>query len=305
MAYAIVTGCTNRKRGTPSATLCAHTLTEGTLEQVATEWIGRIGNAKDALQAGNLYVGRGFQEARKAANALDAKHFIVSAGLGVVSTDELVPPYSLTITRTSNDCILSKVPTGVTPTDWWTSLTSGLSIKREPDKLNFSTVLVALARDYLRMAMPLLEATASTSNLRIITRSDRSFLPVSLQEHCITYDDRLDGEGSANAGTLSDFVARSARHFAEEILSAHPNGTVLQHQAIVDQALAAFPKRQIPERQKTSDEEIKRMIEKEWDIVGGRSGKMLRRLRDDLLVACEQSRFKDLFHEVAELRLKP
>lgn len=305
MAYAIVTGCTNRKRATPSATLCAHTLTEGTLEQVATEWIGRIGNAKDALQAGNLYVGRGFQEARKAANALDAKHFIVSAGLGFVSTDELVPPYSLTITRTSNDCILSKVPTGVTPTDWWISLTSGLSIKRGPDKLNFSTVLVALARDYLRMAMPLLEATASTSNLRIITRSDRSFLPVSLQEHCITYDDRLDGKGSANAGTLSDFVTRCARHFAEEILSAHPNGTALQHQATVDQTLAAFPKRQIPERQKTSDEEIKRIIEKEWDIVGGRSGKMLRRLRDDLLVACEQSRFKDLFHEVAELRLKP
>jgi hypothetical protein len=304
MPYAIVTGCTNRKQTPPSDILCAHTLDPGSLEEVAIEWVGRIGNARDALQAGKLYVGRGFQEARKAAQALDATHFIVSAGLGLVTTDELVPPYSLTITRSSDDCILSKLPTGVTPTEWWTSLTNSLSVRSRLDKPEFSTVVVALARDYLRMVVPLLVATAGISNLRILTRGDYSFLPVELQEHCITYDDRLDGEGSANAGTLSDFITRSARHFSEKVLSAHPDGSLSQHQAVVDQCLSAFSERQIPDRQKTSDEEIKSIIDKDWDVVGGRSGKMLRRLRDDLLIACEQSRFKDLFHEVAAQRLK-
>jgi hypothetical protein len=304
MAYAIVTGCTNRKQAPPSETLCAHTLSSGSLDEVTMEWVGRTGNARDALPAGKLYVGRGFQEARKAAQALDATHFIVSAGLGLVTTDELVPPYSLTITRGSDDCILSKLPTGVTPTDWWTSLTNGLSVTSRLDKPEFSTVVVALAREYLRMVVPLLEATARITNLRILTRGDHSFLPGTLQIHCITYDDRLDGQGSTNAGTLSDFITRSARHFSEQVLSAHPNGSLSQHQATVDQSLSAFPERQIPDRQKTSDEEIKTIIDKDWDVVGGRSGKMLRRLRDELLIACEQSRFKDLFHEVAAQRLK-
>lgn len=302
--YAIVTGCTNRKRTTAPDTLLAQNLTEGSLEAVTTEWVQKLASTQVALQAGTLYVGRGFQEARSAAQSLGAKHFIVSAGLGLITTDDLAPPYSLTITKASDDCIFPKLPKSVTPSEWWSALVAASPLHTPLDGSKLSMVIVALPRDYLRMVTPLLETAAKQTQLRILTRTDKSFLSKQLQEQCIAYGDRIDGKGSTNSGTLSDFITRCARHFTEQILPSCPNGTIAEHQQIVDTCLAAFPARQVPDRQKTSDEEIKHIIDKDWNIVNGRSGKMLRRLRDDLQIACEQSRFQGLFQQVAGLRLK-
>lgn len=305
MAYAIVTSCTNRKRVTPSKKLCARDLSKGSLAAVTKQWSARIRTAKNTQELGKLYIGRGFQEARKAAETLKARHFVVSAGLGLITTDRHAPPYSLTISRNSEDCILKKLTVQATPSEWWTSLTKTQRTKVRLDRKKFSTVLVALPRDYLEMVSPtLLKLAKRGENLRILTRPDQSHIHKDLQRYCITYDNRLDGVGSKNAGTLSDFISRCAHHFAAEVLIKHPDLIAIEHQAKVKSLLSKFSVRKRPVREKRSDKHIKKIIEKDWNIVSGGSGKMLRRLRDHHQIACEQRRFKDLFHEVAETRLK-
>jgi hypothetical protein len=48
--------------------------------------------------------------------------------------------------------------------------------------------------------------------------------------------------------------------------------------------------------------EIIDLVLRDWDVVGGRSSMMLRHLRDELRVACEQQRFAGLFKIAARER---
>src|SRR5690606_1208638 len=99
-------------------------------------------------------------------------------------------------------------------------------------------------------------------------------------------------------GTQGDFAQRAVRHFASAIGGGH----IEDDRRAVSAALEGYKTREVPVRKRMSDHEIARIIEKDWDIVGGRSSAMLRRLRDDLVVACEQSRFQRLFSRVAGQR---
>ncbi len=53
---------------------------------------------------------------------------------------------------------------------------------------------------------------------------------------------------------------------------------------------------------RATDEEIKAAIAAHYEAVGGQSSQMLRKLRDELGLACEQSRFRNLFKGVVQMR---
>jgi hypothetical protein len=57
----------------------------------------------------------------------------------------------------------------------------------------------------------------------------------------------------------------------------------------------------IPLRERLTDEEVVHFILEHWEETAGRSGVSLRLLRDSGL-ACEQSRFRDLFRRAGGLR---
>ena len=113
-------------------------------------------------------------------------------------------------------------------------------------------------------------------------------------------DERLDGPDSGLRGTKGDFAQRAARFFVEEVLEQNPAGTAQEH---ADALLEIIKNWQPPTkhaRRRMSDDEIKDEIRAGWAAVEGKSSAMLRYFRDTRGLACEQTRFKNLFHEVAQ-----
>lgn len=112
------------------------------------------------------------------------------------------------------------------------------------------------------------------------------------------YDDRLDG--TSYAGTKSDFPQRAMRHFVEE-LRGHERSL---NDAIdrVAASMCALPARTRPQRLRQTDDEIVLTLKALWERHDGAGGRLLRHLRNEAGIACEQARFKDLWHRVrAEL----
>lgn len=87
---------------------------------VATAWGRRLAKAPVHISAGDLYAGRGFLEARRAAAHLDADLAVVSAGLGLVEATTRTPSYSLTTAPRDADSVLAK--TEGSATAWWEAL---------------------------------------------------------------------------------------------------------------------------------------------------------------------------------------
>jgi hypothetical protein len=232
---------------------------------------------------------------------------VVSAGLGLVEAATAVPSYSLTVVPGTADNILERIAGRPTAADWWQAL-EGRSIFGCPlgecVRSSRGPVLVALPAQYLAMvAGDLLAMPEKTRRrLRIFSLSPPSVLPEGLRRYLMPYDARFDGPGSPLPGTRGDFAQRAMAHFAEFVLGKAPEGDLEAHGTTVQRLLSSLRPPAPIARTKASDEEIVALIHRHWDAVEGRSGKMLRYLRDDLGIACEQSRFRDLFHVAREAR---
>jgi hypothetical protein len=131
--------------------------------------------------------------------------------------------------------------------------------------------------------------------LRLIGPRNASRLPEKLRGVLMPYDDRFDGMDSVNSGTRSDFAQRAGRHFVEEILLADYERSPKDHALAVAGILEKMARPVTVRRRSLSDQEIVVLIEQHWGSACGKSSRMLRVLRDDLLVACEQKRFQRLF----------
>jgi hypothetical protein len=138
-------------------------------------------------------------------------------------------------------------------------------------------------------------------NLRIFTSdAGTKTLPIKLKSVVMPYDDRLEGIANHN-GTRSDFPQRALKHFV-----AHLQGHELSLDAakeMVEAAMATTLKPRIPLREKAPDERIAELIRTHWHRHEGSASKLLRFLRDDAKVACEQSRFSGIWRKVKADRL--
>jgi hypothetical protein len=68
----------------------------------------------------------------------------------------------------------------------------------------------------------------------------------------------------------------------------------------VREALELHSPRTFPARERKSDSDIKNLISANWEQCCGSSSQLLRFLRDDAHVSCEQSRFRDLWRSVRD-----
>lgn len=303
----VLTSCTNRKRVPAPRELTASSVRPGSLEKVAEEWIGRLARADGAAAASHLYCGRAFRQAEAAAAHLTAEFWVVSAGLGVVSADTIVPSYSLTVVPGTPDSIVGRIAGGATPAEWWQALCAyslfGASLSCRI-KSTRGPLLIALSGPYLAMiGQDLLALPEKTrSRLRIFTLASRASLPQDLSKYVMPYDARFDGAGSPMPGTRGDFAQRALAHFVESVLSDNPKGMFEEHADAVGQMMSKLRPPKAISRTKASDDEILALIHRHWSKLNGQSSRMLRYLRDDLQVACEQSRFRDLFRAARDAR---
>ena len=298
-----ITTCTNRKRLPPHPLLSASLLGPGAQQDVSFEWRKAVICAlrsPSVSSAMDIYCGRSFQEALAASQSSD-ELWIISAGLGLVAASDQIPSYSLTVVPGARDSVRDRVAS-FDARDWWNDLsdlpTSKGSIANAVRKSPAAIIILAVSHSYYDLVeADLLDlAGCDLERIRIVGVSPAR-VDSRLEGMVMPYDERLNGPDSPIPGTRSDFPQRCARHFVG-ILKTSKTISAARH---AREIVALLKEMRVPlthERRRVSDGEIRDSIRKYWDEVNGQSSKMLRYLRDELGVACEQSRFAKLFHQV-------
>lgn len=298
--HIVITTCSNRKRVASQPQLLCRVLVAGNSGKIARAWSDRVRRADTVCAARELYLGRAFREAELAAETLGAQFFVVSAGLGLIRADLAIPSYSLTLADTSPDSVLAKTESSASA--WWQELKAHSVFHADLPPAR-GLILAALSQPYLDMIGEELSCWHKDrrARLRLFIKQDpRANFP-RLADQWMPYDDRLDCLDGAYAGTQGDFAQRAMRHFAEHF--AHKPQQAAQHAMHVRKSLAGLSPRDRPTRERVTDQEVVALINQDWDKANGQSGRMLRHLRDNLNLACEQSRFKRLFSLARESRI--
>lgn len=304
MDVLVLTNCTSRKRSRTASGSPAN-LGEAALSEVrsvadlARLWKKELSRSPKHQFASELYLGRSVVDARATANLVGARLAFVSAGLGLTHASAKVPLYDLTVSPGVGSIAPVLAHLKSTPADWWMELNAGPAIARLVSDQRTKSVLLALPSGYLEMVSGDLQDCGKdcAEKLRIFTSErGRIAVPEHLRRCIMPYDDRL--EATVFPGTRADFPQRALRHFIEELhghrLSLKKGGSA------VTSALAGLVAPQIPRRAKLGDKEIAELLRSNWEVYGGSSTQLLRFLRDEAQVACEQGRFRRIWHVLCQ-----
>ncbi len=309
MRALVLVPCSERKRFSPAMPMRAQTLPAGPLDLVARSWGLRAQNATPKLRPDRLYRGRTFLEGRKAAKCLGAELVVISAGYGLLSEQDEVAPYSLTVLPGKADSILGKVHHSEwLPSAWWrmlgehTPAETDLCALLEQRKPNL--ILMSLSAGYALLIADQLQILTpdQKARLRIFCAGAGSHVPRVVADNIMPYDARLDGADSPIRGTMSDFSGRALHHYARCVRDGNIKGMNLAEDKTDLAALTANwapPNKTCRIRQ--TDREIVAFILDTWCRTGGSSSASLRLLRQSGR-ACEQGRFRILFRQVANRR---
>jgi hypothetical protein len=296
----VITNCTNRKRYIGDQPLTSHHLRGVSADQLARDWVQRLTAASRHQPAELFYAGRSFREARLTALSLELPLYVVSAGLGLIRSVDLVPAYDLTVSDEAFANQLSSLR--ARPSDWWLALCRALAqenISNLVARIVPTCLFVALPASYLRLVKDDLARipAAQVERLRIFTSpSGFAEIPPHLRIAVLPYDERL--EGSSRAGTRSDFPQRAMAHFVLDLNAAAAD--LYESRKVVQKALGELKVPTLPMRRKQTDQELRELMRSNWQRFGGQSTRLLRFLRDEAKVACEQGRFRSLWLELGE-----
>jgi hypothetical protein len=302
----IITNCTSRKRKLGHKVTLSGDLEWSSLDGLVMHWNDVLEANKGSVEVQNLYQGRSFVEARESALAVDGDLYVLSAGLGLVPGQQIVPDYDLTISDGPGSIASQLQRLRKTPDDWWSALTT---VRKQPSPIlqllnqtQTTHVWLAMPSTYLEMIaveLEMLETNLARQKLRIFTSiRGRQCLPANVRDCALPYDLRL--ESTEFSGTVNDFPQRCLRHFATE-LNCHTSN-LAEATACVSESLKRFSQPIKPTRKKLSDNEIVGIINAAWTTHEGSSVRLLRHLRDDAMVSCEQGRFRRLWLKVKEYK---
>ena len=305
LTLSLITSCTNRKRISPGRALTARTLRKESTTLLAREWVKRVREALPVAHAGNLYQGRAFLEASKTSESMQSPLYVISAGLGLLHAEKKIASYSLTVSTGSEDAIQNRCTDPIfSTTQWWRVLNAQFGVRYPLSKLIAESGrkhwLLAVPINYFELVADDLNqlSDAHLKRLRIVGPQINQDAHRVLKACLLDIDDRLNGPDSPLAGTQADFAQRAARFAYEKVIRENPEGEVLVHRRAISGKLAGMRHATKYKRQAMSDEGIMRKIKALWKTAEGRSGRMLRLLRDQEQIACEQRRFKGLFKQV-------
>jgi DGQHR domain-containing protein len=208
----------------------------------------------------------------------------------------------LTLSTGSPNTIRDKVThESFDPARWWSSLGRRYRPKRSLAALarqhTNATLVVAVSGSYLELISDDLDELEDDEldRVRLIGPQAIDRLPERLRKCHLPYDDRLNDSESRYRGTRADFSQRALRHFADRVWPRSRRGSISEHLELINDSLAGLTPPEIPDRKQLSDEEIVDAIVAAWDRADGKSSRMLRVLRDEERIACEQGRFVRLF----------
>jgi hypothetical protein len=298
MNHIIISNCTNRKssKATKIEPLPSMYQIESA-DCFIDRWFDLISNAEQKKTAISIYQGRSVSEILNAKKILDADIFFLSAGLGVVNEKDLIPNYDLTISEGKNSLKSLFSKWSINEKIWWDKLhfrsSSNLPLFPQAD-----CILIALPQNYLNMITPYLSNLDENvlNKIRLFLHPNSvPKLPENLKNLYIPYDYRI--ENSEFKGTMVDYCQRCLHHFVKYIFT--PNQNLTSAKYLVTEYINSLPSiTPKVKRPKLSDDEISKLILEGWDSCNGQSSKLLRFLRDEKKIACEQSRFQGLWRHI-------
>jgi len=286
---AVIAPCSSRKSLRPPTAARAMSLPSSRQAELEAAWSERLTTLETVGPARDLYSGRGFGLAHKAAEVSNAPLYVASAGLGLVASDAAVPAYGVTVSGSGPESLRPRVEGTFDPKAWWRSICDGpyaTSLTAVIEARPVGVLAVALTKAYASMLGDALAYLGdSVPRLRIVGASLGSALPRALKPYLMPYDDRLD---TRIPGTRADFAQRALFHFVTVVVTDAPQGDADAHGSLVREALAPLDRPDRPRRAGRSDEEI-------VSIIAHRHATgapiRLHDLRREEGVACEQSRF--------------
>lgn len=301
---AVITTCTSRKMHATARCLDLSVVSSGGIEDVLSQWCQTaISTAADRFPAREVYRGRSFLEARRAAEAVAGRLYIVSAGFGFLGLDESIPLYDLTITGNGASNVKKKVEGKFLEREWWAGVNRHIRgdetpisnmVKRSPSKV----FVFALSSPYYRLIEGDILAIPRPRRvgLRLLGLGLNKVVDRELSEYVLPYDERFDGPDSPIRGTRGNFAQRAARHFVSELVARGVADLEEQKRRIVRwQSKWRAPGR--PKRERMGDEEILAFLRKTAKKVSsGGYTRMLRTFRD-MGYCCEQKRFAALYRK--------
>ncbi len=306
MKVIIINNCSNRKTGPKKIRLNADKLPKGDIGDIAKTWKKMLNSHSHRVLVKNYYCGRGIKEINTSVKNLNAEQWIISAGLGLLKSSDTIPAYDLTISGNTPSSIKPKIDSfNLKISDWWESLSKlynpTRSLKKLIEENQDALIILCLPNTYFNLVKHDLSGIdqCKLSTFRLIGPT-KEVVPRYLQQYLLPYDERLDGPNSTIKGTRSDFPQRATRHFSDLIKnqSIHPN----LHHSLVEKSLNKNGLPKTVKRTRLSDSDITIHINRLWNYAEGKSHKMLRILRDEELIACEQKRFSNLFNDVKQKR---
>ncbi len=301
LAAAVITICTYRKKVRPSIVATAVSLPFGSQSAVESAWLKKIRGLPATVPASALYAGRGFGLAVQAATSAKARMYILSAGLGLVAASQRVPTYGLTVSDGHGESVAARVAGEFDATAWFSALLSSPYSNEWTDVVGRSgRILVALTRPYAEMVGSSLAGSdpAILPRLRIFGAALSAALPSALRPAIVPYDDRLD---AILPGTRADFSQRALLHFVNFVAAKNEARDREADFAAVEAALGRVAAPSRMRRPRRTDEEILQLISARLQSEFG-IARILRALRDEEGVACEQSRFSRLYRTAVDRR---
>ncbi|MDC9824829.1 hypothetical protein PRN20_13925 [Devosia sp. ZB163] len=213
----------------------------------------------------------------------------------MVAADHRVPVYGLTVSPGHAESVGARVQGDFDAALWFSALLKGPHSVQWSDTFarGRGRVLIALTRPYADMIGSSLRDLDPSflARLRIFGASLSALLPTEVHCALMPYDARLD---AITPGTRADFSQRALYHFVRAVAPSVGSQNSEADAEAVRHALVAVTAPQRAQRVRQTDEEIIRLIREHLRFQSG-IGSVLRRLRDQDGVACEQSRFKRLY----------
>ncbi len=301
--------CTSRKRYRPAPGLRLRDL-DGQAAQRAAEWTNRLESAECAVAALDLYTGNSWYVARDLRSTLgdDCVLWAVSAGFGLLGTDDDIAPYGATLTGGHADSVVRRADSGQASRiarAWWRALCDWRELSSERNshrdiasvaaKRSDDLFVVCAGRSYVdAMADDLvLAASRLAEPERLIIFGSGECPDGRLQHSWVRVPVRVR---LAVGGTLNSLFVRVAR--CTLVDDGPSQADVPTARAVVDRLAASVERPVEVRRDRASDEQIAVWITDELHQEEKISkSAALRRFRDSGW-ACEQSRFGHLFDEV-------
>jgi hypothetical protein len=293
MNLTIITTCTKRKKLPANPYLSASNLLCTSQSELQNEWCSRIQNAPKVYTADSVYSGRGFNEINKISKQFNLRFYIISAGYGLINKNHKISSYDLTISGSSSNNICRKVPF-FSYNSWWQSINSEFfSLTKLIISDHNNKFVIALSSSYWNLIkndlsnLPL----ADRKRVRIIGLSNK-YLPEWACDISLPYDERFDGPDSPLPGIRSNFPQRATVHYIKEIFS---NSSPEKDKQAVQDLMCHLRYPPKITRKRVDDDILLRMIMTKLRQKHLSSALMLKWIRNEALISCEQNRCARLY----------